>query len=92
MIIQDYIDYWEEQNIELDKIKFESIHTIPLPVDMLEFLSMVGLPMEAAPYLTFNITTFPAFVSPDDLYDLDDRPDLVIKINQAIKDAGGTID
>ncbi|WP_018343462.1 SUKH-4 family immunity protein [Cytophaga aurantiaca] len=76
MIIQDYIDYWDEQNIELEKIKPESVHTIPLPVDILEFLSMVGLPKEAAPYLTFNITTFPAFTSPDDLYDLEDRPDL----------------
>jgi hypothetical protein len=76
MIIQDYIDYWDEQDIELDKIKFESVHSIPLPVDILEFLSMVGLPKEAAPYLTFNVSTFPAFISPDDLYDLEDRPEL----------------
>ncbi|MBC7450725.1 MAG: SUKH-4 family immunity protein, partial [Cytophagales bacterium] len=61
--------------IELDKIKLESVHAIPLPVDILEFLSMVGLPKESAPFLTFNINTFPAFVSPDDLFELD-RPEL----------------
>jgi len=75
MNIQEYIEYWQEQDIELDKIKLEAVHTIPLPVDILEFLSMVGLPKEAAPYLTFNISTFPAFVSPDDLFDLE-RPEL----------------
>ena len=75
MNIQEYIDYWQEQDIELDKIKLESVHAIPLPVDILEFLSMVGLPKEAAPYLTFNVSTFPAFVSPDDLFDLE-RPEL----------------
>lgn len=75
MNVEEYIKYWTEQGIEMDKLPLQYAHTIPLPMDLLEFLSVVGLPKEAAPYLKFQLSAFPAFVSVDDLYDLE-RPDL----------------
>lgn len=75
MNVEEYIKYWEEQGIEMDKLPLQYAHTIPLSMDLLEFLSVVGLPKEAAPFLKFQLSAFPAFVSVDDLYDVE-RPDL----------------
>jgi hypothetical protein len=75
MNVQEYQEYWVSQGIDLEKLALEKIHAIPLPLDLLDFLSGVGLPVEAAPYLTFSLNAFPAFCSPDDVYDVE-RPDL----------------
>lgn len=75
MNVEHYLNYWKEQGIEMEKMPLQYAHALPLPVDIVEFLGSVGLPQESAPYLKFNLSTFPAFVSADDLYDVD-RPDI----------------